>query len=279
MPRPWPLLGPLLGALAFGTAGCVGGTRETLTARTPTEQLLTATAAERAISRIDRSLVRSQLSGRRVAIDEAKLICVDKQYVLGALRHYLCENGALLTPTSGRKLQGKLQAPERIVEIRAAALGTTEKALSFGIPPIPMPIPTTSLTAMVSFSYPLRRAKQEGWAHFQLFIYDPPQRRLLAESSRLWGHAYYSKWWFLFIGPFDFSNDIYPDSEQVPEPGQRNKIGRRIETSKKAAKAKKSKKSKKAAKAKKSKKSDKAVKAKKSKKSDKVKKSKKGAAK
>ena len=78
-----------------------------------------------------------------------------------------------------------------------------------------LPIPQTNLTSMTPALYLFYKSRQEGWAKFQFWIYDPRQNAYVAKSKDLWGHTYYSKWWIFFIGPFDWSNDIYPDEATV----------------------------------------------------------------
>ena len=199
-------------ALALAT-GCIGNIRETTTARTSTEMLLISTAAERAVADLD----VSDLRGKRVAIDDSRFDSVDKPYVVSALRHHVAEAGATLLPDAkGLKVKdaaGKDTEvlPERIVELRNGALGIYDKGWGIGVPPLPLPVPQTSLTMVTPGIYFFYRSKQEGWAKFQAWVYDPKELAYRSKSKDLWGHTYASKWWFLFVGPFDWSNDVYPD--------------------------------------------------------------------
>ena len=56
-----------------------------------------------------------------------------------------------------------------------------------------------------------RRASQQGFAKLQLWVYEPQTKAFVSKSPDLWGHAYYNQWYFFGLGPFDFSNDIFPD--------------------------------------------------------------------
>jgi hypothetical protein len=198
----------------FGS-GCIGNIRETTTARTSTELLLISTAAERAIRKYE----APELKGKRVAIDDTKFDSVDKPYVMSALRHHLAESlGCLLVPVTGSKGKDKAGKeidikPDRVVEIRNGALGIYDKSWGFGIPPLPLPIPQTNITSVSPSFYFLYRGKQDGWAKFQLWVFDPSQDSFVSKSPDLWGHTYHSKWWFFGLGPFDVSNDIYPDED------------------------------------------------------------------
>lgn len=196
------------------TSGCIGNIRETTTARTSTEQLLVSTAAERAIAQFGN--VDKELRGRRVAIDDTKFESVDKPYAVSAIRHYVSEHGGTLVPLAPSKdAAGKDVLPERVLEVRNGALGINDVSWGVGVPALPMPIPQTSMATVTPPLYLFYRGKQEGWAKFQFWIYDPRQEVYVAKSKDLWGHTYYSKWWFLMIGPFDFSNDIYPSDAEV----------------------------------------------------------------
>jgi hypothetical protein len=188
--------------------------RETTTPRTSTEQLLVSTAAERAVAQFDNA--EEQLKGKKVFVDDHLFDSVDKPYAVSAVRHYCSEHGAILLPAATEMVKfadGKETAvpAERILEIRNGALGLEDKGWGFGIPSLPLPIPQTSISTASPPLYFFFRGKQEGWAKFQIWIYDPRQNAYVAKSKDLWGHTYYSKWWILFIGPFDWSNDVYPD--------------------------------------------------------------------
>jgi hypothetical protein len=216
-------------ALAFtaafvlvGTSGCLGNIRDTTTARTSTEMLLVSTSAERAIGQFDN--VEQELKGKRVAIDDTRFKAQDDKdaaYCVSAARNYVSEHGGIIVPIAPQKVKdvktGKEVevSPQRILEIRDAGLGVNDKSWGIGLPPLPFPIYGTNLTSVTPPFYLFYRAKQEGWAKFQFWIYDPRQDAYVAKSKDLWGHAYYSKWWILFVGPFDWSNDIYPDESMV----------------------------------------------------------------
>lgn len=197
--------------------GCVGEIRESTTARTSTEQLLLSTAAERAIEQS--SLQSLDLVGRRVAIDDSHFVSYDKDYVVSAVRHHFSENGAILVgkdPVEVMKDGRKVMAgPERIVEIRNGALGIDDASWGIGLPPLPLPVPQTTLNLQTPSVYFFYRDKQEGWAKFQLWVYEPNTKEYLKQSGDLWGYSYYTKWWLLGMGPFDFSNDIYPSAEAL----------------------------------------------------------------
>lgn len=208
-------------ALVLGTGGCLGSIRDTTTPRTSTEMLLVSTAAERAISHFDN--VEAELKGKRVAIDDSRFKAQDDKdglYCVSAARNYVSEHGGIIVPLAPIKTKdaaGKETEilPERVLEIRDGGLGLADKSWGFGIPALPFPVYGTNLTTVTPALYLFFKQKQEGWAKFQFWIYDPRQDAYVARSKDLWGKTYYSKWWILAIGPFDQSNDIYPDDSAL----------------------------------------------------------------
>ena len=199
--------------------GCTGNIRETTSPRTATEQLLVSTAAERAIAQWDD--LEQELKGKKVASDDTRFESLDKPYAVSSLRHFLSERGVIVVPLKPEKFKdaaGKDQETppaERVLEVRSGTLGINDKSFGIGIPALPFPVPNTTLATVTPAVYLVNRNKQEGWAKFQFWVYDPGTESYVSRTKDLWGHAYYSKWWFLFVGPFDFSNDIYPDSSIV----------------------------------------------------------------
>lgn len=203
----------LLGLVA---SGCTGEIRESTTARTATEQLLVSTAAERAVSGFEEQ-VKKVLSGKRVAIDESRLDAVDKNYLVSAVRNLLSRNNVRVVPNAKKKylVKGGQEVelePQYVLELRSGALGIKDSDFGLGIPPLPIPVPNTNLTSIAPGLYLFYRNKQEGWAKFQFWIYEPSTDSYLAQTGDLWGRAYYTKWTFFGIGPFDFSEDVYPET-------------------------------------------------------------------
>jgi len=213
-------LSKLLIAVAFASlaTGCTGEIRESTSPRTSTEQLLISTSAQRALTQFKEA--ETVLRGKFVAIDDSHFVSIDKPYVASALREFISEHGGVVIPAAGKKIKVKGGKeidvkPSLHVEIRNGALGIQDKLFGFGIPALPLPIPNSNLTSKSPSLYIIARDKQLGWAKFQLWIFDTASHTYLAKSQDLWGNAYYSQWTFLGIGPFDFSNDIYPDAERV----------------------------------------------------------------
>jgi hypothetical protein len=187
-----------------GLIGCVGAIRETTSPRTATEMLLVSTAAYRAVMSYD----ARPLEGRRVYLDVSHFESIDRGYVESAMRDLLSGAGALLVdevePTGGAA------GADVIVEVRNGALGIYDGEFTLGLPSLPVTVPGLT-TALVSPPlYIFRRDTAQGWAKFQIWAWDRRTRKYLSRSHELWGSTYYNQWYWFGIGPFDGSNDVYP---------------------------------------------------------------------
>ncbi|MBX3466956.1 MAG: hypothetical protein KF878_08660 [Planctomycetes bacterium] len=193
-----------LGLLVVGP-GCIGSIRETTSPRTATEMLLVSTAALRAVRLFD----AAPLDGQRVYLDLTNFESIDKGYVQSALRDHLSGAGAILVDQIDP--EGDRPGADVVVEVRNGALGIYDGTFTLGVPSLPITVPGLT-TALVSPPlYIFRRDTSQGWAKFQLWTYDRRTRRYISRSPELWGASYYNQWYWFGVGPFDGSNDIYPD--------------------------------------------------------------------
>lgn len=196
----------LLLALFLPLAGCIGDIRETTTPRTATEILLVSTAAGRAVRGFD----PTPLAGKRVFIDGAFFDSVDKNFVMSALRDHLARNQVRLVDAVAAAEGNPNTGADLVLELRNGTLGIWDGDFVLGIPQLPVSaqgFPPVLLPPLYLF----RRDSAQGWAKFQLWVYDPRTRQHVLRSPDLWGSSYYNQWWVLGIGPFDGSNDIWPD--------------------------------------------------------------------
>lgn len=204
MRSPSPLAALLLALLA-GPPGCVGNIRETTSPRTAAEMLLISTAAARAVWRYD----ARPLEGRHVYIDLSNFESIDKGFVSSALRDHLSGAGAILVdelePASG------LPGADVVVEVRNGALGIYDGDFTLGIPQLPITVPGLTTALVTPALYIFRRDTALGWAKFNIWAYDAKTHRYLSRSDELWGKSYYNQWFWFGIGPFDGSNDIFPE--------------------------------------------------------------------
>ena len=181
--------------------GCVGGIRDTTTARTATEILLVSTAAERAIGNYS---VDKNLKGKKVTLDDSRYDAVDKPYVVSALREHLSASGAIVVADGS----------DYTIELRNGTLGIFDSDFTIGIPGLPVALGGIGAELPPVITPPIsifKRDSSQGWCKMQLWVYKTDDNTFVSKSGDLWGSSYYNQWIFFFIGPFDGSNDIYPD--------------------------------------------------------------------
>ena len=187
------LLGSLLCACLW--CGCVQ-TRITEPPRTAVEQLLLATATDRALEKSN----FAPLASRKVFVDAAYLETYDKQYVVGSIRNVLSESGALLVTNA--------TLAEIIVEPRSGALSTDSSESIVGVPSAPVPVPFAG-TFKTPEIYLFKAQKQFSIARISLFAYEAENRKHVLSSGPLVGrsrHNYYS-----FLGYFKYTSTAIPE--------------------------------------------------------------------
>lgn len=186
---------------AMTTTGCLGTIRDTNSPRSAQEMLLISTAAQRAVRQYD----AKPLGGKKVFLDLALFDPMDKNYVQSSLRYHLAAAGVTIAD--------KADDCEIVMEVRNASLGIWNGDFTLGIPPLPLSAPTQSSSLVTPPLYLFRRLSHQGFAKFQFWLYDPKTKKYLGRSGDLWGNAYYNQWWWFAIGPFDGSNDVFPDTD------------------------------------------------------------------
>lgn len=180
------------------SSGCIGSIRDTTTPRSAHEMLLVSTAAQRAIQSYD----AKPLKAKKVHVDLALFDPIDKPYVQSSLRYHLSNAGVVIAD--------KADDCDVVMEVRNASLGLWDGDFVLGIPQMPMSA-QGSPTVLLPPLYAFRRLSHQGFAKFQLWLYDPKKKIYLGRSQDLWGTSYYNQWWVFGIGPFDGSNDVFPD--------------------------------------------------------------------
>lgn len=115
--------------VGLAPAGCATQ-KESHTARTGVEQLLISNAVDKSLDQFDYSPMRD----KKVFLETKYLECVDKNYVILALRQrILHDHGKLLDKADGADV---------IVEVSSGGVGTDGQELFVGIPEIPLPPPS-----------------------------------------------------------------------------------------------------------------------------------------
>lgn len=178
------LLGMAMLMLPVAASGCAT-MKQTDTARTGVEQLLISSAADRSLQKID----LSPISGAKVYIEEKYLDCVDKNYVLVALRQRLLQNRCTLAE--------KAEGADVILEVASGGVGTDRTDLFFGIPEIPLPPPSPiSVPKLALFE----RVRAMGTAKLAVVAYDTKTRSPVVNSGYSIARADHKSWNVLGFG-------------------------------------------------------------------------------
>lgn len=175
--------------VALATAGGCGVTRTSDSKRTATEQLMTSSAIERAVARID----CRPLAGRRVFLDASFMDDVgDGKYLVSTLRHQLLAGGCLLAD--------KAENADVIVEARAGAIGTDRSDLVLGVPGTTVSIKGNEITTPdVSIA---KRSEQRGVAKVSLHAYERESGRAVWQSGMENMASHVRDRWLFGAGPF-----------------------------------------------------------------------------
>ncbi len=180
-----PSLLVVLAAVILATSGC-NTTRVTDTSRTGVEQLLISSAVDKSLDRVD----FSSLAGRAVFVDDQYLECVDKKYVVGAIRHRALREQA--------RLVEKREEADVIVEAYCGTVGTDRAEGFLGIPAISMPGPLPVALPEVKL---MSRATQYGTAKLGIVAYDAKTKQALSAGGLTRAQANDSNFYFLGMGP------------------------------------------------------------------------------
>lgn len=176
----------MLAMLALFGAGCE--TQEvTGPPRSATEQLLLSTAADRAMATANFNI----FSGRNVYLDFTYFDSYDSKYAEGEIRDALSRAGALLVPDA--------KSASVIVEARSGAFSTDTNGTFFGIPAIPLPVPSTAEVPELPQVAFYDRQTQISYAKFALLAYSSQNYAHIYSSGALDGKAYNTYHSILFI--------------------------------------------------------------------------------
>ena len=165
--------------------GCAT-TRTSDTARTGMEQMLISNAIDQAVSRVN----LEGIAGRKVFLEEKYLDCVDKNYVIGSLRHRILDTGALLVDAR--------EEADVVMEPRSGGVGTDNSDRYVGMPGIALPGPMPFELPEVRF---WEKKSQFGTAKVAVMIYDARTRQPLAASGTQLARSDNSQWSILGMSP------------------------------------------------------------------------------
>jgi len=173
--------------------GC-GTTKWSDTKRTATEQLLISDAMDRAVAKMDFRAV----AGKKVYLDSDPLRSVtDASYLVSLLRQHML--------ASGCRLMEKRDDADYVIEVRAGAVGTDRREVTFGVPA------TKALNALpVAASAPVipemplaNKTEQRAVVKLALFAYNRNTGRPVWQSGTVPIESTAKNLWVLGAGPFE----------------------------------------------------------------------------
>lgn len=175
--------------LAVFVAGCVS--REiTAPPRSATEQLLLSSAADKALANANLNV----FAGRSVYFDFTYFDSYDSKYVEGAIRDAFSRAGALMATDA--------KSADIIVEARSGAYSIDTNIAFFGIPSIPLPIPSTAEVPVIPEVPFYQSQSQISYAKFALLAYSNKSHAHIYSSGSLDGKAhdihraiFFVSWW------------------------------------------------------------------------------------
>lgn len=151
----------LLSTAALIALTACASTTETNPARTATEQLLIARAADRAVE----GLTLPIPAGSRVFVDELYFRVDNAPYAISAIRGALSEAGYAVVPT-------KAEA-DAVLEVRAGALSLEQMRRVVGLPDMRVPVNETLNVVSIPELSIYSRRDRIGVAEFSGFLYEP----------------------------------------------------------------------------------------------------------
>ena len=164
----------VLAALALSACATAN---ETSPARTATEQLLVAHAAERAASQFALALPK----GGKVFLDTSNFRGEGSEYAASAIREAILARGNPLIQTR--------EGSDVVVEIRLGALSIDNMQRIIGIPRLTLPITSTFTVVTIPELSAYSRRDRTGVAEFSAFAYDTRTGQPIALGARVAGTA------------------------------------------------------------------------------------------
>jgi hypothetical protein len=155
--------------------------------RSATEQLLLSTAADRAMATAD----LNAFAGRTVYVDFTYFEGYDSKYAEGEIRDALSRAGALLASDA--------KSADIIIEARAGAYSIDTNSTFFGIPSIPLPVPSTSEIPVLPQVAFYQKLEQDSYSKIGLLAYSKSTGAHIYSSGALDGKAYNTFRAILFI--------------------------------------------------------------------------------
>lgn len=196
--------------------GCLVGcatTRTSDTPRTGVEQLLISNAVDQALSKVDFSPLR----GRSVLVQDKYFDGVDKNYVIGSIRHRVLETGA--------RLVEKEEEADVVMEVRSGGVGTDSVSSFVGSPQFAVPLPLPLQVPEVRL---IDTRTQIGSAKIALIAYDAKTRQALGAGGITMARSYDVNRFYFGAGPFNSGTVKEEVSAATGQAGFAQEIARQI---------------------------------------------------
>ncbi len=174
----------LAAGLTITMTGCTH-TSTSNTARTAKEQMLLSNAVDQSLDKVD----FTPLYGQKVFVDDKYLECVDKNYVVGSLRHRVMRAGGALAAA--------VDDADVVMEVRSGGVGTDSTDMFLGVPSLPLPAgmqtPEVRLT---------ERKSQYGYSKLGLVLFDAKTKTVLGDGGLSMAQSDDNNWFVVGLGPF-----------------------------------------------------------------------------
>lgn len=175
----------------------------TNTPRNIVEQLLLSSAVERCMVQMN----LREYKGAKVFMDYSNLATqVDAPFVKGQFELHLAKNGIILT-----KDEKEASYTMRLI---SGTLATDSHQFLFGTPPLPIPLPDTSLNLAIPELALFKRQSRNGFGKFSLTILDSKTQQPLRVYESVMSKTQYINYIILFI-PFYSDNLVTVDAEDT----------------------------------------------------------------
>ena len=184
-----------LAGLAALTTGCAS-LKTTQTPRTALEQALLSEAAVRAL----KGFKVSGVEGRKFFLDASKLKAVDQEMIIARLNETFLQAGMLGA--------GKPEDADIIIHPSVDYAGIDHATLLWGLPPIPLPIPSVGTITTPELAI-FKRDIQYGRNKMAAYGVERETGRLAFSIPPSSGQAHYSQWTFLIA--FGFKTSDMPE--------------------------------------------------------------------
>lgn len=175
----------LLWCCALPLVGCATSSTSN-TARTASEQLLISQAVDDSLSRVD----FGTFAGHNVFVEEKYMDSVDKNYIIGSIRHRLMMQGV--------RIVDKKEDSDISMEIRSGGVGTDSEKMFVGVPEVTIP-------GMVSIPElrMVTKESQQAAAKLGIVAYHTQSGQILGDGGVSLAQSNSNNWFILGVGPYE----------------------------------------------------------------------------